>query len=410
MLVFDVAGPVTHQDVLLRPAVPPANLSRFRKDSCSEHEAVEKVLDLMATSLTRAGYRQRLAKFYGFYEPLEPALQARCDMLPSVSSEAFLSTDSYAALAERLKKTSHLKHDLHHLRAATDHLPLCRDLPSQDTPAQVLGCLYVLDGASPGGRMISQGVLATLGITPATGGSSFEGYGAGTAKMWQTMRQQLVKGTPDLQSSTKRHRATITDCDTEPVRTPGCIQAHGALLVLQQSDLSILQESGGEAKLRSVLASEPTDRNPIHAFTLPEGRQPQALDVTLHTLDGLVLVEFEPLGIGMVNGVNTTTSAPPAKLEDYAIIKKTVPRLLSASTLQQFCQVLAGEGSLLSGMDRVMVYKFHANHHGEVVAESLRRDLPPLLGLHYPAEDMLRSVMLYWVESARLQNPLAGAH
>jgi heme oxygenase len=365
----------------------------------------------MATSLTRAGYRQRLAKFYGFYEPLEPALQARCDMLASASNEAFLPTYSYAALAERMNKTSHLKHDLHHLRAATDHPPLCRDLPYLHPPAQVLGCLYVLDGATPDGRMISQHVQATLGITPATGGSFFEGYGAGTAnKMWQTMRRQLVKGASDLRSSTKRHRASITDCDTEPVRTPACIQAHGALLVLHQSDLSILQESGGEAKLPSVLASEPTDCNPIHAFTLPDGGQPQALDVTRHTLDGLVLVEFEPLGIGMVNGVSITTSAPPARLEDYAIIKKTLTRLQPASTLQQFCQVLAGEVSLLSGMDRVMVYKLHADRHGEVVAESLRRDLPPWLGLHYPAEDMLRSVMLYWVESARLQNPLAGAH
>ena len=26
---------------------------------------------------------------------------------------------------------------------------------------------------------------------------------------------------------------TITNCDSEPVRTPGCIQAHGALLVLR---------------------------------------------------------------------------------------------------------------------------------------------------------------------------------
>ena len=217
-----------------------------------------------------------------------------------------------------------------------------------------------------------------------------------------------------LTYSTKRHGASITDCDAEPVRTPGCIQAHGALLVLRLSDLSILQASEnaqailghaavdllgrnvdvvvkaqGEAQLHSILATEPTDRNPIYAFTLPESGQAVALDVTLHTVDGVVLVEFEPDGRSQLpSGAASTAFAPRAKPDYYGIIKKTVTRLQSVSTLQQFCQVLADEVSLLSGMDRVMIYKFHADFHGEVVAESLRVDLPPWLGLHYPAEDI----------------------
>ena len=214
--------------------------------------------------------------------------------------------------------------------------------------------------------------------------------------------------------SIKRHGVSITLCDDEPVRTPGCIQAHGALLVLRLSDLSILQASEntlsilgqaapellghsvaavvqaeGETRLRSILATEPTDRNPFYAFTLPAGEQFAALDVTLHTVDGVVLVEFEPLGRSPTDsGAAPLPFAPRAKPDYYAIIKKTVTRLQSVSTLQQFCQVLADEVSLLSGMDRVMIYKFHADHHGEVVAESLRRALPPWLGLHYPAEDI----------------------
>ena len=214
--------------------------------------------------------------------------------------------------------------------------------------------------------------------------------------------------------STKRHGASITDCDSEPVRTPGCIQAHGALLVLRLSDLTILQASEnaltilgqaasdllgrsvavvvnaeGEAQLRSILATEPTDRNPIYAFTLAESEHTFALDVTLHTVDGVVLVEFEPDGRSHApNSAAATAFAPRAKPDYYGIIKKTVTRLQSVSTLQQFCQVLADEVSLLSGMDRVMIYKFHADFHGEVVAESLRGDLPPWLGLHYPAEDI----------------------
>ncbi|MBC7604384.1 MAG: hypothetical protein H7255_17210, partial [Ramlibacter sp.] len=39
--------------------------------------------------------------------------------------------------------------------------------------------------------------------------------------------------------SIKRHGVTLSNCDAEPVQTPGCIQAHGALLVLRPDDLVV---------------------------------------------------------------------------------------------------------------------------------------------------------------------------
>ena len=121
--------------------------------------------------------------------------------------------------------------------------------------------------------------------------------------------------------SIKRDGLTLTNCDDEPVRTPGCIQAHGALLVLRLADLSILQASEntlailgydaaallgqsvavivkpeGQARLRNVLATEPTDCNPIYAFSLPASGQVAEMDVTVHTIDGVVMLEFEATG------------------------------------------------------------------------------------------------------------------
>ena len=43
--------------------------------------------------------------------------------------------------------------------------------------------------------------------------------------------------------SIKRHGVTITNCDSEPVQTPGCVQGHGALLALRRRDLTIAQVS-----------------------------------------------------------------------------------------------------------------------------------------------------------------------
>ena len=214
--------------------------------------------------------------------------------------------------------------------------------------------------------------------------------------------------------SIKRDGINIINCDDEPVRTPGCIQAHGALLVLRLSDLSILQASEnthailgqpapqllgkpvacvvkaeGETRLRSILATEPTDRNPIYAFTLPASEQVAAMDVTLHTIDGVAILEFEATGRSEPGtGTGPMAPGPRHQPDYYSLIKKTVARLQTVGTVQGFCQALADEVRLLSGMDRVMIYKFHADHHGEVFAESHQSRLAPWLGLHYPAGDI----------------------
>ena len=214
--------------------------------------------------------------------------------------------------------------------------------------------------------------------------------------------------------SIKRDGINIINCDDEPVRTPGCIQAHGALLVLRLADLSILQASEnthailgqsaqqllgqsvaavvkaeGAARLRSVLATDATDRNPIYAFTLPASEQVAAMDVTLHTQGGVVILEFEATGRSQPGTATGPVAPGPRNQPDfYSIIKKTVARLQTMAKVQTFCQALADEVRLLSGMDRVMIYKFHADHHGEVFAESRQSHLAPWLGLHYPAEDI----------------------
>ena len=214
--------------------------------------------------------------------------------------------------------------------------------------------------------------------------------------------------------STKRDGINIINCDDEPVRTPGCIQAHGALLVLRQANLSILQASEnahailgmdaqgllgqsvaavvkpeGEMRLRSILTTEPTDRNPIYAFTLPASGQAAAMDVTVHTLDGVVMVEFEATGRNQPAAAAAAMAPGPRHQPDYyAMIKKTMARLQTMDTMQTFCQALADETRMLSGMDRVMIHKFHADHHGEIFAESRRSDLAPWLGMRFPAEDI----------------------
>ncbi|KAF2284772.1 hypothetical protein GH714_030206 [Hevea brasiliensis] len=53
----------------------------------------------------------------------------------------------------------------------------------------------------------------------------------------------------------------------------------------------------------------------------------------------------------------------------------------------------------LTGCDRVMVYKFHEDEHGEVVAECCKPDLEPYLGLHYPATDIPQASRFFFMKN-----------
>lgn len=210
MAVLVAANPASQQEKAHPPVAASSILSRLRLETRAEHEAVEQVLDLMSDSLTRDIYCQRIEQFYGFYAPLEKALQARVEGKPNQVGELTLSPATRLALAERLHKTAHLQQDLQYLGVTGETLPLCRDLPPLGTQADVLGCLYVMEGATLGGRMITRHISAALGVTSATGGRFFEGYGDDTAKMWQGMRQLLVSRSPDTQSENTMVISAIT--------------------------------------------------------------------------------------------------------------------------------------------------------------------------------------------------------
>ena len=203
--------------------------------------------------------------------------------------------------------------------------------------------------------------------------------------------------------SIKRHGTTITTCDSEPVHTPGCIQAHGALLVLRIGDLTILQASEntlqhlgvearqllgqsvgcvvgaqGELRLRTMLAGENPLRMAAYAFTVAARDGNAALDVSIHVSHGAVVLEFEATG----------RAQHQADGDFFVLVKLAVGRLQAPSTVQAFCQQVTEEVRALTGLDRVMVYRFHADQHGEVIAESKHDELAPWLGLHYPASDI----------------------
>jgi heme oxygenase len=149
-------------------------LARLRAETRTEHEAVEQDLGLVDETLTLARYRRRLEQFWGFYAPLE----ARLDTGAGSGGEAMIG---------RHRKSVWLETDLRTLGVPRpEALPHCRHLPDLPDRAAMLGCSYVLEGATLGGQIISRHLAARLGIFAESGGRFFHGYGDRTADMWKT--------------------------------------------------------------------------------------------------------------------------------------------------------------------------------------------------------------------------------
>ncbi len=194
----------------------------------------------------------------------------------------------------------------------------------------------------------------------------------------------------------------LSQCDVEPIHIPGSIQPHGVLLALNGPELRITQVSSTSLTLLGVAPAVLLDRKLATALgpaladavrealtryqELPDAPasfdwQPPDSDLVfsgcVHQSDQLVVLELEP----------TTATAPALnKARTQAIRGLSMVR--AQAELSAKVQTAAEWLRRLTGYDRVMIYRFDEHSHGEVVAEALRADLEPFLGLHYPATDI----------------------
>ncbi|PHT82162.1 Phytochrome B [Capsicum annuum] len=128
-------------------------------------------------------------------------------------------------------------------------------------------------------------------------------------------------------------------------------------------------------------AREITLLNPIWVQSKNSGKSFYAI---LHRIDVGIVIDLEP----------ARTEDPALSIAGAVQSQKLAVRAISqlqslpGGDIELLCDTVVKSVRELTGYDRVMVYKFHEDEHGEVVAESKRSDLEPYLGLHYPATDI----------------------
>ena len=153
--------------------------ARLKSGTERQHREIEAAVDPIRAFSSLEAYKAHLASAWLFHASLEAELGG-VDW-PGLGLD-FVSR----------RKTPLLEQDLRILGVPCPRPGATPIHPAQIDLSYALGCLYVMEGATLGGQIISRH-LATLGIGPANGGLFFNGYGSRTGEMWKAFQSKAVE-------------------------------------------------------------------------------------------------------------------------------------------------------------------------------------------------------------------------
>jgi light-regulated signal transduction histidine kinase (bacteriophytochrome) len=209
----------------------------------------------------------------------------------------------------------------------------------------------------------------------------------------------------------------LNNCNIEPIHIPGQIQSHGFLIVIDQNQIirfyseniySYLKLPGitllGQpiGLIEPIIGKNepPNFINQLIVFGRTNGFdqtnpfqtdiQGLAFHLIISQSENYFLLEFEP-------------SQSDLSLDIQKMVGRSISEMLADKNLQNLLNNTAMQIKSIINYDRVMIYKFAEDGHGEVVAEARNNNLESWLGLHYPASDIPQQAReLYKVNLTRL--------
>ena len=202
----------------------------------------------------------------------------------------------------------------------------------------------------------------------------------------------------------------LSNCDREPIHELGLIQDFGALIAVT-SDWIIAFRSNNcdtvidarspveqgrnlsdylsRASLRALreaagLATHGSNTERLFGLDLFDGGE--RYDVAVHCSGEYTVLEFE--------------RAEQSTRGDYSTaIRPMMQKLRGCETIDELCETAAKQLKQLLGIDRVMVYRFHPDESGEVIAEAREPHLDAFLNLRYPRSDIPQQARAMYVQN-----------
>lgn len=192
-------GPSSRPDLYDRD--PSGLLRRLKLDTQPEHVAIEQSVRFLDAGAPLSLYRDYLGQLLGFYEPIEVLLADLCRGAELLS-------------VEQRKKAHLIAHDLRALgldAAQIAGLPRCQaqELPQIAGLQQALGCLYVLEGATLGGRYVHHRLSLLFPGVIGRSSSFLRCYGSETRARWLEFGHALTRYAEDPDQIVHSARATF---------------------------------------------------------------------------------------------------------------------------------------------------------------------------------------------------------
>ncbi|KAG2684852.1 hypothetical protein I3760_10G095000 [Carya illinoinensis] len=144
---------------------------------------------------------------------------------------------------------------------------------------------------------------------------------------------------------------------------------------------TLFTPSSGASLAKAASSREISLLNPVWVYSRSIQKPFYAI---LHRIDVGIVIDLEPAGSG------DPAFSLAGAVHSQKLAVRAISRLqsLPGGDIGVLCDTVVEDVQKLTGYDRVMVYKFHDDDHGEVLSEIRRSDLEPYLGLHYPATDI----------------------
>ena len=152
---------------------------KIKEATLTQHQQVEKSLvGKMKAIRSKDEYVNLLKIFYGYFGGLEQQIKTAIDQS---------QIEDY----NDRRKTGAIAEDIKDLGGKVPGLASGLDLPTISNHLQAFGALYVIEGSTLGGSIISGMMQKHLAFDGQKGLSFFNGYGEQTQQMWANFKLAL---------------------------------------------------------------------------------------------------------------------------------------------------------------------------------------------------------------------------
>lgn len=159
-------------------------LAQLKARTAHQHQQTEDGVDLMRDDFSLEDYKNLLVRFYAFYKSYDEKLRES------------LKENPLGFYEEKRFNSPRLAADLKSLGMsdeAISEIETFENLPALDSPEKTFGSLYVVEGSTLGGQVISRHLKEKFGLDKSNGAAFFSGYGKDTGKMWNAFREAVTE-------------------------------------------------------------------------------------------------------------------------------------------------------------------------------------------------------------------------